>query len=351
MAVWRELRRSGAIPLGQAVWAIPDLLAARPLVERLNGLVSAANGTLLLLAAKGFGDADVARLERLYAAAREEEWAEFAADCGKYLAELDKEERLRKYTLAELEEEEQSLDRLRRWYRELRSRDVLAIAATTDPTTSLKQCEERFETFADHVYAALSSPTGLSTKTPRHFPQSKATMFTPKDWLDRIFEIGIIGKGLNGAAELLGGLLLLLVTPDRIRHFAAALTQGELSEDPHDFVARYLLHTANGLTGSAVIFGAIYLLVHGAVKVVLVIALLLNKLWAYPWMIIVLLIFIGYQVYRIALQPSAGLIVLTIFDAMIVALTWREYRRQRRVPEGRSSGAASASSSMQVVER
>jgi uncharacterized membrane protein len=176
-------------------------------------------------------------------------------------------------------------------------------------------------------------------------------MFTPKDWLDRIFEIGIIGKGLNGAAELVGGLLLLLVTPDRIRHFAAALTQGELSEDPHDFVARYLLHTANGLTGSAVIFGGLYLLVHGAVKVVLVIALLLNKLWAYPWMIIVLLIFIGYQVYRIALQPSAGLIVLTIFDAMIVALTWREYRRQRRVLEGPSSGTASASSSMQVVER
>jgi uncharacterized membrane protein len=176
-------------------------------------------------------------------------------------------------------------------------------------------------------------------------------MFTPKDWLDRIFEIGIIGKGLNGAAELLGGLLLLFVTPDRIRHFAAALTQGELSEDPHDLVARYLLHTTSGLTGSAVIFGGIYLLVHGAVKVVLVIALLLNKLWAYPLMIIVLLIFIGYQVYRIALQPSAGLIVLTIFDAMIVALTWREYRRQRRVPKGRSSGAALASSSMQVVER
>jgi uncharacterized membrane protein len=176
-------------------------------------------------------------------------------------------------------------------------------------------------------------------------------MFTPKDWLDRIFEIGIIGKGLNGAAELLGGLLLLLVTPDRIRSFAAAVTQGELSEDPHDLVARYLLHTANGLTGNAVIFGAIYLLIHGAVKVVLVIALLLNKLWAYPWMIIVLLIFIGYQVYRIALQPSVGLILLTMFDAMIVALTWREYRRQRRVPQGPSSGTASASSSIQVVKR
>jgi hypothetical protein len=161
MALWRELRRSGAIPLGQAVWAVPDLPAVRPLLERLSDIVDAANGTLLRLSAQGFADADVARLEQLYAAAREEEWSEFDADCGKYLAELDKEERLGKYTLAELEEEEQSLDRLRRWYRELRSRDLLGIPSTTDSATALKLCEERLETHADHVYAALStSPNG-----------------------------------------------------------------------------------------------------------------------------------------------------------------------------------------------
>ncbi len=160
MAVWRELRRSGAISLGQAVWAIPDLPAVRPLLERLAQLVEAAGGTLLLLAAKGFAESDVSRLEQLYSAAREEEWAEFDADCGKYLAELDKEERLAKYTLAELEEEEQSIERLRRWYRELRSRDLLGTPSTTQSATALKFCEERFETYADHVYAALSSPTG-----------------------------------------------------------------------------------------------------------------------------------------------------------------------------------------------
>ena len=53
MALWRELRRSGAIPLGQAVWAVPDLPAVRPLLERLADLIEGANGTLLLLAAKG----------------------------------------------------------------------------------------------------------------------------------------------------------------------------------------------------------------------------------------------------------------------------------------------------------
>ena len=159
--------------------------------------------------------------------------------------------------------------------------------------------------------------------------RTRTSMFHPKDWLDRVFEIGIIAKGLNGVAELIGGLLLLFVSPTRLRHLAGALTQGELSEDPHDFIATHLLHSANGLTGDAVLFGAIYLLIHGLVKIVLVIALLLNKLWAYPWMITVLLIFIGYQLYRIALHPTFGLIALTAFDALIVALTWREYTRQR----------------------
>jgi uncharacterized membrane protein len=156
-------------------------------------------------------------------------------------------------------------------------------------------------------------------------------MFKPQNWLDRVFEIGIIGKGLNGAVELLGGLLLLFVTPNRIRHLAVSLTRVELSEDPNDFIATHLLHTTNGLTGNAVLFGAVYLLAHGAVKVALVVALLLNKLWAYPWMIVVLLVFIGYQLYRISLDPTAGLIALTLFDVVIVVLTWREFRQQRRI--------------------
>jgi uncharacterized membrane protein len=155
-------------------------------------------------------------------------------------------------------------------------------------------------------------------------------MFKPQNWLDRAFEIGIIGKGLNGAAELIGGTLLLFLTPDKIHHLLAAVTLGELSEDPHDFVATHLLHTATGLTGKALLFGAIYLMAHGIVKVVLVTALLLNKLWAYPWMILVLIVFIGYQLYRIALHPTVGMVALTIFDLVIVVLTWREYRQQRR---------------------
>ena len=91
------------------------------------------------------------------------------------------------------------------------------------------------------------------------------------------------------------------------------------------------------------LFGAIYLLAHGIVKVALVTALLLNKLWAYPWMIMVLILFIGYQLYRIALHPTVGMVALTIFDLVIVVLTGREYGQQRRARNKKAVVASSAS--------
>lgn len=109
--------------------------------------------------------------------------------------------------------------------------------------------------------------------------------FRARDPLDRIFEIGIILKGLDGVLETLGGLLLFAVTPTTIDRLVARLTQHELSEDPNDFIARHLLRYAHNLTGSAVAFAAVYLLIHGIIKIVLVVALLRNQAWAYPWMI------------------------------------------------------------------
>lgn len=147
--------------------------------------------------------------------------------------------------------------------------------------------------------------------------------------LDRTFRISLILKGLDGVLELVGGLLLLLVTPAQIGDLARFLTQHELAQDPRDFVANSLLHLTSNLSGSASLFGAIYLLLHGAVKVVLVWAVLKEKLWAYPWMIAFLLVFIAYQAYRISVAFSWGMVLLTAFDIFIVWITWREYRLRR----------------------
>jgi uncharacterized membrane protein len=148
--------------------------------------------------------------------------------------------------------------------------------------------------------------------------------------LDKTFRIGLVLKGLDGVLEVIGGVLLLFLSPAAIQHLVRALTAHELSEDPHDLIARYLLHTTAHLHHGTTLFGAIYLLSHGIAKIVLVALVLKDKLWAYPWLIGLLLAFIAYQLYQItAIHFSVGLTLLTIFDALLVWLTWREYRAKR----------------------
>src|SRR5260370_31518637 len=116
--------------------------------------------------------------------------------------------------------------------------------------------------------------------------------FKSGDRLDRAFAVAIILKGLDGILEVVGGVLLLVVSPTTIDQVSRALTQHELSEDPHDYLAAHVLHAPRSLTGSSLQFGAAYLLLHGIVKIVLVAALLRDKIWAYPWMIAFLIVFI-----------------------------------------------------------
>jgi uncharacterized membrane protein len=150
------------------------------------------------------------------------------------------------------------------------------------------------------------------------------------DFTDRAFRVGLFFKGLDGLLECIGGVFLLLIKPEQINHWAKYLTQGELSTDPHDFIANHILKTAHDLASTSLLFGALYLLSHGIVKIVLVVEVLRGHLWAYIMLIIVTAVFIVYQVYRlIAGGFSFGMFLLTILDLVIVYLTQKEYRRHK----------------------
>lgn len=66
--------------------------------------------------------------------------------------------------------------------------------------------------------------------------------------LDTTFKVGLVLKGLDGILEVAGGILLLFLSPQAIQHLVRVLTAHELSEDPHDLIARYLLHTTAHLS-------------------------------------------------------------------------------------------------------
>ncbi len=144
--------------------------------------------------------------------------------------------------------------------------------------------------------------------------------------LKQFFDGSLKLKGLDGGLEIIGGLLLAVVKPATVNRLIVVLTQHELSQDPRDFFANHILKATSHLA-STKFFDVLYLLSHGLVKVILVVALLRGRRWAYPWMLAFLGGYIVYQIYRIGLDHSIGLTLLTVFDALVFWLTWHEWRR------------------------
>lgn len=160
VAVWRELRRVGAVPVAQGAWLMPVTPLFVAAEQKVRELAQRGSGEVITVEVNdGENPAGVSALAAAFAAARVAEWIEFADECAKFEAEIAKEVRIEKFTLAELDEEEQSLDRLRRWYRELKLRDVQGLAEAGAAEQRLKECTEVLEDYADQVYRAMHDRT------------------------------------------------------------------------------------------------------------------------------------------------------------------------------------------------
>jgi uncharacterized membrane protein len=153
--------------------------------------------------------------------------------------------------------------------------------------------------------------------------------YHPSSLLDKIFEGGIILKGITGALEFLGGLFLVFFDPATIHRFLAFITQREIIEDPHDRLANYILNSTQHFNTANTGFAIAYLWLHAGIKFIAVAGILRNKLWAYPFSLITLGLLMLYQIYSIAVRFSVGMVLLTVFDVFILALIWREYGKAK----------------------
>lgn len=149
-----------------------------------------------------------------------------------------------------------------------------------------------------------------------------------------MFDASIILKGINGVLELLGGAALFFISADQVRHVLAWVSAHALVAHRHSALAQWIEHLADRMGADATAFAAWYLILHGVIKILLVWALLREKLWAYPWMLVALGLFIAYQCYELVVHFGWWMFALTIFDLFIVILTTREWQlhRQRVLP-------------------
>ena len=152
VAVWREVRRSGALQVQRSIVAFPDHDAFRRAAERFRLVVAEAGGETLALRAEPLAKPDATKLTVAWNEARSAEYTELHAECGKFLVEIEHEFAIEKFTLAELEEEEAEVDKLQRWYERIAARDIHSALGAEDAQAALARAHEELERYSTAVF-------------------------------------------------------------------------------------------------------------------------------------------------------------------------------------------------------
>jgi uncharacterized membrane protein len=143
---------------------------------------------------------------------------------------------------------------------------------------------------------------------------------------ERWFKAALLLKGLDGAAELVGAVALLLIPAATVHRLVADIVSRDLLGPPDGFLTRHLVAgTAEFELGNRA-FVLVYLGLHGVVKLALVWALLRRWRPAYPVAAVVLGVFVGYELLRAVRTGSLVLPFLAALDILVIVFVLREYR-------------------------
>jgi hypothetical protein len=170
VAVWRELRRLGAVPLQAGAVALPEL---GDLVERLDAAaqrVLAEGGSSYRFRLTELEPAQRARLEGDWSALRQQEYAEIAEECEtKFAREVEFEIYRQNLTAGEAEEIEADLEKIRAWYARVVARDWFDAPNRSLAEHAIARCEVLLEDFLERVYQA-EMKDGASFELPADIP-------------------------------------------------------------------------------------------------------------------------------------------------------------------------------------
>jgi uncharacterized membrane protein len=149
---------------------------------------------------------------------------------------------------------------------------------------------------------------------------------TPARVLHWLFEASLVIKGALCSVESLAGVGLLFTPNALIARLVYWLTHYEIAEDPTDSLAAWTQRAMENFPVSTQGFYGWYLLLHGGLKLGMVVMLWARILWAYPAAMMVLSGFVIYQLFEFVHTGSPFLLLLAFFDFFMITLIWQEYK-------------------------
>ena len=134
-------------------WVLPDSPEHQNLLGEIAATVRGKGGEAFLFAAQSLAPDEDATVRKRFEADRNNEYAELAQHSGAFLAELERETSLEKFTFAELEEIEDDFHKLETWLGKIRPRDFFAGERLQNACADMERCRDALARFAAEVYA------------------------------------------------------------------------------------------------------------------------------------------------------------------------------------------------------
>jgi len=153
VAIWRELKRIGALYVQQCVCVVPRTVELLAALERVAVKIAAMEGDSTLFDVPRLRSGDDAKLITACREVRDKEYAEIVEECEtKFVKEVEFEHFRRNYTYEEAEEIRQDLDKIKRWFTTVVARDWFGAGGRDEVERWIARCEELLAGFEETVY-------------------------------------------------------------------------------------------------------------------------------------------------------------------------------------------------------
>ena len=167
MAVWRELRRLGALPLQQSAVVVPETGGIAAQLDGVETRILAEGGTVYHYRLADLSAPEQERLAGEWNQVRDHEYAEIVEECEtKFRREVEFETFRGNFTGSEAEEIEADLEKIRAWFARVHARDCFAASGRAAAEAAIAECQRLLDAFVDRVFEAEAAQGGLSLDLP-----------------------------------------------------------------------------------------------------------------------------------------------------------------------------------------
>jgi len=151
-AIWREVKRIGAVYLRDGVCALPEREETVTAAQAIAQKVREFEGTATIARSARIDERSAETVIAQSHAARAAEYGEIARDAEGFLDHVRRETEHRAFTYAELEELEGDLQKLKQWSAQVCARDYFGSPEREAVEAALARCDEALAAFLDEAY-------------------------------------------------------------------------------------------------------------------------------------------------------------------------------------------------------